>query len=58
MEDLLRGVYRQMKENSSKEKPKRKKVKPYENKNPFTPGDGLVVQAFENADGVWEVTDA
>ena len=54
IEDLLMGVYERMKENKVKEK--KAKAKPYkENPNPFVPGEGDVLVATLNEEGVWEV---
>ena len=55
MEDLLRGVFREMK---SKAKPKTsaRSGSKYKNPNPFSPGEGEVLVASENEDGTWEVS--
>lgn len=56
MEDLLRGVYERIKEHKSKDKERKVKPRPYqENSYPFVPGDGEVLIAVLNSDGVWEV---
>jgi hypothetical protein len=54
MEDLLKGVYERMKEHKLKEKSSKSKAYK-ENRHPFTPGEGVVVEAFENSEGIWEV---
>jgi hypothetical protein len=57
MEDLLKGVYERMKEHKLKEKATKSKAYK-QNPNPFISGDGLVLVAVENSEGIWEVPES